>query len=253
MLDTSKVLLFVRSFDLLNRGNVGLPLETNDGLTVDWAVVKGVCGRIDKRRDWKEKASSPARLAVKTRAKPTPTRVEETRRRLELGQPPANVVAGPSGGAGLEELTRMVRDLQIAQARRSDKGKSRDRRPPANERCIWCDVIGHAWRDCANSSEVLRSNVVYLWNGTVHASDMRRMLEVNPGRGGMKRLMEEAAVRHVEAIHYSASADIRVGGKVDTPDTHPGFWPVVLETFSGGRLQKGEAERAEKRVCEVIG
>ena len=35
VLDTSKVLLFVRSFDLLDRDNVGLLLEKNDGLTVD--------------------------------------------------------------------------------------------------------------------------------------------------------------------------------------------------------------------------
>ena len=79
------------------------------------------------------------------------------------------------------------------------------------------------------------------------------MLEVNPRRGGMKRLMEEAATRHVEAIHYSALADIHVGGRVAKTDTNPGFKPVVLETFSGGRLQKGEADRVEKRVRNVTG
>ena len=31
-------------------------------------------------------------------------------------------------------------------------------------------------------------------------------------RGGMKRLMEEAAARHSETVHYSASAGIRVEG-----------------------------------------
>ena len=35
------------------------------------------------------------------------------------------------------------------------------------------------------------------------------------------------------------------------PDTKPGFWPVVLETLSGGRLQKGEVDRAEEHVREV--
>ena len=69
----------------------------------------------------------------------------------------------------------------------------------------------------------------------------------------MKRLMEEAAARHIEAIHYSASASIRVGEKAAKPDSNPGFWPVILETLSGGRLQKGEAERAEERVREVTG
>ena len=69
----------------------------------------------------------------------------------------------------------------------------------------------------------------------------------------MKRLMEEAAARHVEAIHYLASAGIRVGEKTTKPNSKSGFWPVILETLSGGRLQKGEAERAEERVCEVTG
>ena len=39
----------------------------------------------------------------------------------------------------------------------------------------------------------------------------------------MKRLMEEVVARHVEAMHYSASAGICVGGKVAKPDTNPGF------------------------------
>ena len=114
MLDTSKVLLFVQSFDLLDRDNVGLLLETNDGLTVNRAVVKGVCGRIDKRRDWKEKGSSTIGSIVETRAEPAPTRTEETRRWLESSPAPTNVVVGPSGGATLEELTKMVHNLQIA-------------------------------------------------------------------------------------------------------------------------------------------
>ena len=65
----------------------------------------------------------------------------------------------------------------------------------------------------------------------------------------MKRLMEEAAARHVEAIHYSASAGIRVGEKASKSDSKSGFWPVILETLSRGRLQKEEAERADERVC----
>ena len=36
---------------------------------------------------------------------------EETRDWLETGSTSTNVVKGPSGGAALEELTQMVRDL----------------------------------------------------------------------------------------------------------------------------------------------
>ena len=69
----------------------------------------------------------------------------------------------------------------------------------------------------------------------------------------MKRLMEEVVARHVEAVHYSASAGIRVGEKATEPDSKFGFWPVILETLSEGRLQKEEAQHAEERGCDVTG
>ena len=97
----------------------------------------------------------------------------------------------------------MVRDLQIAQARRDDGEQARDRRPQAGRRCLWCDAVGHARKDCVDFMEAIRANIVYLWNGRVHTSETRRALELNIGRGGMKRLMEEAATRHAETIHYS--------------------------------------------------
>ena len=84
MLDMSKVLLFVKSLDMRDCESVGLLLETNDGVTVDWTVVKGVCGMIDKHSDWKEKGFLSAGLAVETRAEPISTLVKETRRWLEL-------------------------------------------------------------------------------------------------------------------------------------------------------------------------
>jgi hypothetical protein len=35
-------------------------------------------------------------------------------------------------------------------------------------------------------------------------------LRVNFGRGGLKKIMEEEDMRHVKAMHYAASAGIRV-------------------------------------------
>ena len=45
ILDTSRVLLFIKSVDERDRDQVGSLLETEDGLTADWAVVKRVCGQ----------------------------------------------------------------------------------------------------------------------------------------------------------------------------------------------------------------
>ena len=96
ILDTSQVLLFGKSVNERDREQVGLLLETEDGLTTNWAAVKRVCGRFHKRREWAD-------------------------------------------------------------------------------------------------------------NGATGA------LNSNDGRGDMKRLMEEAAARHAETVHYSALAGIRVG------------------------------------------
>ena len=83
----------------------------------------------------------------------------------------------------MEELTQMVCDLQIAEARRDDGEQSRDRRPPAGHRCLCCDVAYHIRKDFVDFVEAIRANVVYLWNRQVHASDTRRALELNIRRG----------------------------------------------------------------------
>ena len=127
----------------------------------------------------------------------------------------------------------MVRDLHIAQARRDGTEQARNRRPPTGHQCLWCDTVGHAWTGCGDFAEAIRSNVVYLWNGRVHVSETRRALELNVGRGGMKRLMEEAAARHAETIHYSASVGIRVGSDKARKTKDSKFWLLTLEGLTG--------------------
>ena len=192
-------MLFVVSVKALDRGSVGPLLETDDGLTTDWAMVKRICSRFEKRREWGDEGPSTSGLVVTRKLEePFAAQREETRSCLESGEAPTGLAKGPTGGATLEELTQMVCDLQIAQARRDNDEQSRDRRPPLEQRSMWCDAVGHIWKECGDFAKALRTNVVYLWNGWVHASKTRRALELNTGRGGMKKLMEEAAVRHAE-------------------------------------------------------
>jgi hypothetical protein len=72
VLDTSRVLLFVKSVDVRDREKVGLLLETDEGLTANWAVVKRVCSCFDKRRDWVEKDSSGVGAVVTRKVKVSP-------------------------------------------------------------------------------------------------------------------------------------------------------------------------------------
>ena len=95
--------------------------------------------------------------------------------------------------------------------------------------------------------------MVYLWNGHANDSETRRALELNVGRGGMKRLMGEAATRYVKTVHYSASVGIWVGSDEVRKTKDSRFWPLMLVGRAGVRLRKEEADRAERRVREVTG
>ena len=57
MHDTSWVLLFVKSVNALDQEKVGPLLETDEGLTVDCVVVKGVYSHFDKWCEWRAKGS----------------------------------------------------------------------------------------------------------------------------------------------------------------------------------------------------
>ena len=60
MLDMSKVLLFIKSVDPLDREKVSLLLQMDGGLTADWTVVKGICSHFDKWREWNNEGVTSA-------------------------------------------------------------------------------------------------------------------------------------------------------------------------------------------------
>ena len=92
---------------------------------------------------------------------------------------------------------------------------------------------------------------MYLCNGRVHACKTRKALELNIGHEGIKWLMVEAAARHAEVVHYSTSAEMRVGSDDGRKTKDFGFWPLVLEGVTGVRLRKEESNHTERRVREV--
>ena len=67
---------------------------------------------------------------------------------------------------------------------------------------MWWDSVDHIQKDCVDFTKALWDNVVYLFNGRVHASKTGRALAMNTVQGSMKRIMEEAVARHVKAVYY---------------------------------------------------
>ena len=78
-LHTSRFPLFVKSVNALDRESVGPLLETEEGLMDDWAVIKGVCSRFGKWREWRDKGLLTAGATVGRKLEePTLAETEET-------------------------------------------------------------------------------------------------------------------------------------------------------------------------------
>jgi hypothetical protein len=74
-------------------------------------------------------------MTKKVEATPLAKR-EETRRWAVGGSTSASMAKGSPGDSALEELTQMVRDLQILHARREGGEPVKERKPPAGSRCL---------------------------------------------------------------------------------------------------------------------
>ena len=156
-------------------------------------MVRRACDRFDKRHRWLDD-SDMAGSVVHRRKAPIATEMtkqsEPTERAME--------------NSAIEELARKFEAVSLANmSRREPKGKD----PYI---CAWCDSIDHARKDCASLQEAIRQNLVYMEGNIIHSSETRKPLQVNFGRGGLKKIMDEADASHVEAIHYAASAGIRI-------------------------------------------
>ena len=143
----------------------------------------------------------------------------------------------------IEELAKRFETVTLANmSRQGPKGKE-------PYRCVWCDSLDHMRRDCASLREAIRQNIVYMDGNMICSSETRRPLRVNFGRGGLKKVMEDAEATRVDAMHYAASAGIRVGkDKSEVTRSGTRFWSTVLEYEKKGKITSDEVELADRSV-----
>jgi hypothetical protein len=148
----------------------------------------------------------------------------------------------------MEELSKKFEAVSLANlGRRGPKGKEA-------YRCVWCDSLEHSRRDCVDLQDAIRKNIVFLDANMIHSSETRKPLRVNFGRGGMKKIIEMEDGRHVEAMHYAASAGISVGREnLKTIKQRAGFWPTVFECEKKGKIDSEDLEIADRNVRRVTG
>ena len=241
LLEEDKTLYFLKAVDMKDRRELGTLLEDDtqaNGLVADWIAVKRACNRLDKRRQWVDDTDL------------TGSTTTEKARPPKVVEPPkqSNAEEKKIGDDIIEELAKKFETVTLANMnRRGPKGKE-------PFRCVWCDGTDHMRRDCSSLRDAIRQNIVYIDDNMICSSETRRPLRVNFGRGGMKKAMEDADATHVDAMHYAASAGIRVGkDKTEAARAGAKFWTSVLEYEKKGKVTSNEVELADRSVQSITG
>ena len=98
---------------------------------------------------------------------------------------------------------------------------------------MWCDSIDHQKKDCQEHRDALNHNKIYSQDGQIHLTETRQPLQLNFGRGGMKKVMEDVERETTQAIQFVATLGLRVedsyGGS--------GFWQDVMDYARKRKVQ----------------
>ena len=91
-----------------------------------------------------------------------------------------------------------------------------------------CDSLDHLRRDCVSFQEALQNNKVFFREGRIYSTGSHLPLVPNWGKGGMKKIMDDANVGRDTTMYHSATTGIQV------LDNHeePLFWTNVLKYAS---------------------
>ena len=77
----------------------------------------------------------------------------------------------------MEELARKFEAVSLTNMScRGPKGKD-------PYRCVWCDSVDHARKDCASLQAAIQQNLIYMEDNIIHWSETWKPLQVNFGRG----------------------------------------------------------------------
>ena len=202
--------------------------------------MKKACNRLDKRRQWLEdpdiESAQPEswRKKVPTTSEPNKLATDFDKKAMEESI--------------IEELCKKFEAVSLANV------GQRNQERKDGYRCVWCDSLEHQRRECADLQEAIRRNVVYLDGYKICSNESRKPLRVNFGSGGMKKIVEEEDAKHVVAMHYAATAGIRVRREnLKLIETRGGFWPTVFEFEKKGKFGSKDLQLAGGNVKRVTG
>ena len=226
-----KVILFLQATNIKDRKDLGMLLEDQNspsGLTEDWEEVKRACTHFCKRKLWFMEL--PERKGDETRNDLGEKKVEDSL---------------------LHELVKGMKDLSI-KVTKLESGQSSSSSWQGGgvvRRCMWCDSVDHQKKDCQEHRDALKHDKIYYQDGKIHSTETRQPLQLNFGRGGMKKLMEDAERETTQAIQSVATLGLRVedsyGGS--------GFWQDVIEYARKGKVRVDELKKAGDEIRNFTG
>ena len=231
ILMTDKVILFLQATNIKDRKDLGILLEDQNnpsGLTDDWEEVKRACVHFSKRKVWFMEL--PERSEEATGSGSGEKKVEDSL---------------------LHELVKGMKDLSIKVTKLESRQSSTSSRQGGGivQRCMWCDSVDHQKKDCQEHKDALKNDKIYYQDGKIHSTETRQPLQLNFGRGGMKKLMEDAERETTQVIQSVATLGLRV------EDSYGGcgFRPDVMEYARKGKVQVDELERVGNEIQNITG
>ena len=231
ILMTDKVILFLQATNIKDRKDLGILLEDQNnpsGLTEDWEEVKRACAHFSKRKIWFMEL---------------PERNEEATGN-ELGEKKVEESL-------LHELVKGMKDLSIKVTKLESRQSSTSSRQGGGivQRCMWCDSVDHEKKDCQEHRDALSHDRIYYQDGKIHSMETRQPLQLNFGRGGMKKLIEDAEKETTQAIQSVAT----LGLHVEDSYGGSGFQPDVMEYARKEKVQVDELKRVGDEIRNITG
>ena len=140
---------------------------------------------------------------------------------------------------GMEDLLIKVTKLELGQSSTSSRQGG-----DIVRRCMCCDNVYHEKKDCQEHRDALNHDRIYYQDGKIHSMETRQPLQLNFGRGGMKKLIEDVERKKIQVIQSVTTLGLRVEDSHGVSD----FWQDVVEYSKKGKVREDELKSAGDEI-----
>ena len=146
----------------------------------------------------------------------------------------------------LHELVKGMKDLSINMTKLESGQSSTSSRQGGDNvrRCMWCGNVDHQKKVSQEHRDALNHDRIYYQDGKIHSMETQQPVQLNFGRGGMQKLIEDAERKTIQAIQSVAT----LGLHVEDSYGGSGFQPDVMEYARKEKVQVDELKRVGDEI-----